>query len=288
MNTQKLNLIILTGMSGAGKTVAMQSLEDAGFYCVDNLPPQLIPTFSSLIENSANHVQNVALAIDLRTIDFLESLPNALGEIEKNQHIDYQIVFLDANDQVLVQRYKQSRRKHPMTAEDSPLAGIHKERSLLKELQHRADVVLDTSSLKPAQLKEKMAKKFAKKDSKFTVNIMSFGFKYGIPLDADVVFDVRFLPNPHYVDELRPKTGKEEEVSSYVFGFQQSKEYVEKLIDFISFSLPQYKEEGKQQLVIGIGCTGGKHRSVAITEKLALEFGSQYTVFADHRDIGKE
>jgi len=288
MTNSKLQLVIITGMSGAGKTVAMQSLEDAGFYCVDNLPPQLIPTFSTLVEQSANQIQHVALAIDLRTIDFLEALPKALEEIEQIQKVDYQMVFLDASDQVLVQRYKQSRRLHPMASEDSPLSGIVKERALLKDLQERADSVIDTTALKPAQLKEKMVKGFNKNDAKLMVNVMSFGFKYGIPLDADLVFDVRFLPNPHYIDTLRPKTGKESDVADYVFNSDKTKAYMEKLIDFISFSLPQYKEEGKQQLVVAIGCTGGKHRSVAITEKLGELFKKDYTTFISHRDIGRE
>jgi UPF0042 nucleotide-binding protein len=288
MTNSNLQLVIITGMSGAGKTVAMQSLEDAGFYCVDNLPPQLIPTFSTLVENSANQIKHVALAIDLRTIDFLEALPKALEEIEQIQKVDYQMVFLDASEQILVQRYKQSRRLHPMASEDAPLSGIVKEKKLLKELQEKADIVIDTTSLKPAQLKEKMMKNFDKKDSKMMVNVMSFGFKYGIPLDADLVFDVRFLPNPHYIDTLRPKTGKESDVANYVFDSDKTKAYMEKLIDFISFSLPQYKEEGKQQLVIAIGCTGGKHRSVAITEKLGTIFGKDYTTFTSHRDIGRE
>lgn len=288
MTNSKLQLVIITGMSGAGKSVAMQSLEDAGFYCVDNLPPQLIPTFSTLVEQSANQIQHVALAIDLRTIDFLEALPKALEEIEQIQKVDYQMVFLDASDQVLVQRYKQSRRLHPMASEDSPLSGIVKERALLKDLQERADSVIDTTALKPAQLKEKMVKGFNKNDAKLMVNVMSFGFKYGIPLDADLVFDVRFLPNPHYIDTLRPKTGKESDVADYVFNSDKTKAYMDKLIDFISFSLPQYKEEGKQQLVIAIGCTGGKHRSVAITEKLGELFKKDYTTFISHRDIGRE
>lgn len=284
MTNSEFQLVIVTGMSGAGKTVAMQSLEDAGFYCIDNLPPQLIPQFSCLVENSASHIKHVALAIDLRTIDVLKSLPKVLNEIE----FEYQMVFLDANDQTLVQRYKESRRKHPLALEDSPLSGISRERELLKELQQRADFVVDTSSLKPSQLKEKVVKNFTKKDFHMIVNVMSFGFKYGIPLDADLVFDVRFLPNPHYIESLRPKTGKDEEVYSYVFNAEKTKEYVQKLIDFISFSLPQYKEEGKQQLVIAIGCTGGKHRSVAITEHLGGIFGKEYKTFANHRDIGKE
>lgn len=288
MINSNFQLVIITGMSGAGKTIAMQSLEDAGFYCVDNLPPELIPRFSSLLEQSANHIEKVALAIDLRTLDFLEVLPKALNELKEIQKINYQMVFLDANDQILVQRYKQTRRKHPMASEESPLNGISTERELLKELQQQADIVIDTSSLKPAQLKENVVSYFTKNENKMMVNVMSFGFKYGIPLDADLVFDVRFLPNPHYVDRLRPKTGKDEEVSAYVFDSKKTQEYVKKLIEFISFSLPQYEEEGKQQLVIAIGCTGGKHRSVAITEKLGNTFGKNYSTFTNHRDIGKE
>lgn len=284
----KMNLVIVTGISGAGKTVALRSLEDAGFYCVDNLPPQMISQFIGLAKLSANDIQHVAIAIDSRTLDFLEALPGALSEIEQITFIDYQMLFLDANDDILVKRYKQSRRKHPLADANSPLVAIQKERDLLYDVQERADVVLDTSSLKPVELKEKILNHFENKGSEMVVNVMSFGFKYGIPMDVDLVFDVRFLPNPYYVEQLRPKTGKDEEVASYIFGLEPTKEYVAKLLDFITYSLPHYVREGKQQLVIGIGCTGGKHRSVALTEYIGNTLSNEYNTFISHRDVGKE
>lgn len=282
-----LQVVLITGMSGAGKSVAMQALEDANFYCVDNLPPQLIGNFLSIMQGTERPVPNIALSVDLRTFDFLEAFPKALKELDKNEQIDYQLVFLDANDAVLVQRYKQSRRRHPMM-EDSPIEGIQRERTVLQFFKQQADTYIDTSVIKPKQLQEKMVSFFAKKEPELLVNIMSFGFKYGVPLDADLVFDVRFLPNPYYDETLRPKTGKEADVAAYVFQSATSQDYVQKLEDFIAFSLPQYKAEGKQQLVIAIGCTGGKHRSVAITERLGHHIGSTFDVYTNHRDIGRE
>lgn len=289
-NINDLKLLIITGMSGAGKTVVMQGLEDAGFYCVDNLPPQMIPTFSDIVNNSENQIKNIALATDLRTLDFLESLPVTLENLRKDQIFDFKMIFLEAKDETLIQRYKQSRRKHPMSKDDNLLKGIQKERELLKKVREKADVVIDTSSLKPLELKEKINLNFEKAelDIRMNVNLMSFGFKYGVPIDADLIFDVRFLPNPYYVDNLRPRTGKEKDVSDYVFAEEKSREYVRKLVDFLMFTLPEYEKEGKQQLVIAIGCTGGKHRSVATTEKLFKEFKEKYQTFANHRDIGKE
>lgn len=283
-----LQLFIVTGMSGAGKTVAMQSLEDAGFYCIDNLPPQLIPKLSVLLEHTGNHIQKVALAIDLRTLDFFEALPKALQEIKHVHQLDYQMVFLDAGDETLVQRYKQSRRKHPLATTDSPLSGIQSERMLLKDLHQSAHLTIDTSNFKPIQLKEKIVHLLTKKETDMLVNMMSFGFKYGIPLDADLVFDVRFLPNPYYVPELRPKNGQQKEVADYVFQGGKGQSYFEKLLDFLSFSLPRYKEEGKQQLVVAIGCTGGKHRSVALTEKIGKALALNYNTYINHRDLGRE
>lgn len=288
MTQPNFELFIVTGMSGAGKTIAMQSLEDAGFYCVDNLPPQLIPKFSTLLEHAGNDIRQVALAIDLRTLDFFEELPKALQEIQQIQHIPYQMVFLDANDQVLIQRYKQSRRKHPLATEDSLLSGIQSERTLLKPLYETAHYVVDTSNFKPEQLKQKVVDLLAEKKTNMMVNVMSFGFKYGIPLDADLVFDVRFLPNPYYVPELRPRNGKEEDVAEYVFQGDKGDQYAKKLFDFLSFSLPQYEEEGKQQLVIAIGCTGGKHRSVAMVEKIGKALQNEHNVYIKHRDLGRE
>ncbi|HJV47483.1 MAG TPA: RNase adapter RapZ [Bacillota bacterium] len=288
MTETQINLLIITGMSGAGKTVAVQSLEDLGFFCVDNLPPLLIPKFAELIEQSGGRIKKVALVIDLRGREFFDTLSDALARLEEMDHIHYQILFLDASDQVLVQRYKETRRRHPLAPEGLPLEGILAERRMLEEIKGRANLILDSSQLKPIALKEKISNYFSNMQSQMTVNITSFGFKYGIPIDADLVFDVRFLPNPHYIDSLRPKTGMDSDVADYVFKWDETKEFVDKLVDFIGYSLPHYQREGKSQLVVGIGCTGGKHRSVAIAEYLGEKFGTDYSARVSHRDMERD
>lgn len=285
-NTDKeINLVIITGMSGAGKTVAIQKLEDLGFFCVDNLPPVLIPKFAELLNESGGKFEKVAMVIDLRGREFFDSLFGALEKIEAMEKIHYQILFLDANDSVLVQRYKETRRHHPLAPQGLPVDGIRLERQLLQELKGRADLIIDTSNLKPTVLKEKISMIFNKISKRLTINVQSFGFKYGIPIDADLVFDVRFLPNPHYIENLRPLTGKNPEVSEYVFKWDVTKEFIKKLTDLVDYTLPYYQSEGKSQLVIGVGCTGGKHRSVAIAELLGNRYQDQYNVRITHRDI---
>ncbi len=288
MTDNQINLLIITGMSGAGKTVAVQSLEDLGFFCVDNLPPLLIPKFAELIEQSGGRIKKVALVIDLRGREFFDTLSDALSRLEEMDHIRYQILFLDASDQILVQRYKETRRRHPLASEGLPLDGILAERRMLEEIKGRANLILDSSQLKPVQLKERISNYFSTMQSQMTVNITSFGFKYGIPIDADLVFDVRFLPNPHYIDDLRPKTGLDQDVSGYVFQWDESVQFVDKLSDFVGYTLPHYQREGKSQLVIGIGCTGGKHRSVAIAEYLGKRFKDDYLTRVSHRDIERD
>ncbi|RXT04035.1 RNase adapter RapZ [Ammoniphilus sp. CFH 90114] len=288
MSEKQINLLIITGMSGAGKTVAVQSLEDLGFFCVDNLPPLLIPKFAELIEQSGGRIKKVALVIDLRGREFFDTLSDALIRLDEMEHIHYQILFLDSSDQVLVQRYKETRRRHPLAPEGLPMEGIFAERRMLEEIKGRANLILDSSQLKPVQLKEKISNYFSTMQSQMTVNITSFGFKYGIPIDADLVFDVRFLPNPHYIEELRPKTGLDQEVSGYVFQWDESVDFVKRLIDFIGYTLPHYQKEGKAQLVIGIGCTGGKHRSVSIAEYLGQKFKDEYLTRVSHRDIDRD
>ncbi|WP_027416808.1 RNase adapter RapZ [Aneurinibacillus terranovensis] len=283
----EINLLIITGLSGAGKTVAVQKLEDLGFFCVDNLPPVLIPKFAELIDQSGGRIERVALVIDLRGREFFDSLSDSLERLSEMAHISYQILFLDANDQVLVQRYKETRRNHPLAPTGLPLEGIKSERRLLEELKGRANLVIDTSHLTPSALKSKISQMFSQMNERLTVNVQSFGFKYGIPIDADLVFDVRFLPNPHYVDTLRPKTGKDTEVYDYVFKWDTSKEFIGKLTGFLDFTLPHYQKEGKSQLVVAIGCTGGKHRSVAIAEYLGNRYQDQYNVRVNHRDMEK-
>ncbi|AQX53270.1 RNase adapter RapZ [Priestia flexa] len=283
-----IQLVIITGMSGAGKTVAIQSFEDLGFFCVDNLPPTLLPKFLELMKESGNKMNKVALVMDLRGREFFDSLFEALDNMSETTWVMPQILFLDAKDSVLVTRYKETRRSHPLAPSGLPLEGISMERELLEELKGRAQLIYETSDLKPRELREKILTQFASHASPvFTVNVMSFGFKYGVPIDADLVFDVRFLPNPHYIDHMRPKTGLEEEVSSYVLKWTETQKFVEKVLDLLTFMLPQYKREGKSQLVIAIGCTGGQHRSVTLAEHIGHHFEKDYKTHISHRDIEK-
>ncbi|KHE67601.1 RNase adapter RapZ [Halobacillus sp. BBL2006] len=284
-NTQ---LVIITGMSGAGKTVAVQSFEDLGFFCVDNLPPALLPKFLELMKDSTNNIQNVALVMDLRGREFFEALFDSLDRLGKEDWIQEHILFLDAEDQSLVSRYKETRRSHPLAKEGLPLEGIRKERKLLDELRGRSQTIIDTTSLKPKELRERIIEKYRQQEQQvFSVQMVSFGFKYGVPIDADLMFDVRFLPNPHYVEHMRPLTGLHTDVSSYVFKWSDTQKFLEKLKDLLQFMLPQYKKEGKSQLVVAIGCTGGQHRSVALAEYLGEYFSSDFVTHVTHRDIDK-
>jgi len=289
--TAKAQLVIITGMSGAGKTIAVQSMEDLGFFCVDNLPPVLIPKFAELIEQSNGKIGKVALVIDLRGREFFTALSESLGYLREHYTVGFEILFLDATDGVLVQRYKESRRRHPLAPEGLPLEGIKNERRMLEDLKGWASQVIDTSNLKPAQLKDRIVSRFIHADENtISVNVTSFGFKYGIPIDADLIYDVRFLPNPHYVDHLRPNTGQNPEVYDYVMKWPETQTFLTKLLDMLQFLIPLYRKEGKSQVVIGIGCTGGKHRSVAIAEYLGRMLGSSDTenVRVSHRDSDRD
>lgn len=280
-------LVIITGMSGAGKTIAVQSLEDMGYFCVDNLPPVLIPKFAELMDQSTGKISKVALVIDLRGREFFEALSGALQEVRERFSFGYEILFLDATDSVLVQRYKESRRSHPLAPEGLPLEGIQLERTLLQELKGMSTQVIDTSNIKSQQLKEIMTQRFTGSEQKgMNVNVQSFGFKYGVPIDADLIFDVRFLPNPHYVDTLRPLTGLNSEVYDYVMKWPETQEFLQHLSSFLTYMIPQFVKEGKSQVVVGIGCTGGKHRSVSIAEYLGKMLGNGETesVRVSHRD----
>lgn len=284
-------LVIITGMSGAGKTIAVQSLEDLGFFCVDNLPPVLIPKFAELIEQSNGKIGKVALVIDLRGREFFATLAEALRSVRENYTLTYEILFLDSTDSVLVQRYKESRRRHPLAPNGIPLDGITQERRLLEELKGLATQAIDTSNLKPAQLKEQIIARFAGHDTHpISINFISFGFKYGIPIDADLIFDVRFLPNPHYIDALRPNTGLDADVYEFVMKWPETQEFLTKLLDMLHFLIPQYIKEGKSQVVVGIGCTGGKHRSVSIVEYLGRVLGTSEIedVRVSHRDFDRD
>lgn len=280
MSTGAVNdtqMVIITGMSGAGKTVAIQSFEDLGFFCVDNLPPTLLPKFLELMKESGNKMNKVALVMDLRGREFFDHLFKALDELSETSWVTPQILYLDADDSTLVRRYKETRRFHPLAPSGLPLEGIKLERELLEELKGRARLIYNTSQMKPRELREKILTEFSlNKKNIFTVNVMSFGFKHGIPIDADLVFDVRFLPNPHYIEHMRPKTGLDEEVSGYVLKWTETSKFLEKVTELLSFMLPHYKREGKAQLVVAIGCTGGQHRSVALTEYIADYFSKDY------------
>ncbi|TFJ93344.1 RNase adapter RapZ [Lentibacillus salicampi] len=287
-NEQETKLVIITGMSGAGKTVAIQSFEDLGYYCVDNLPPALLPKFLELMRDSRNNIKNVALVMDLRGREFFDSLFEALDILGEEDWLNEHILFLDAKDEELVTRYKETRRTHPLATEGLPLNGIQQERKILDELRGRAQRIIDTTNLKPRALREKILKAYTEDTQDiFSVHMVSFGYKYGIPIDADLLFDVRFLPNPHYVPHMQPLTGLNSEVSSYVFKWSDTQKFNDKVLDLLQFMLPQYKKEGKSQLVVGIGCTGGQHRSVAIAEYFAKQLSTHYITHVSHRDIDK-
>ncbi len=285
--TDNLQLVIITGMSGAGKTVAIQSFEDMGYFCIDNMPPRLIPKFWELIKESGK-VTKMALGVDLRSRSFFEEIQNMLIEIENTNFIDTSILFLDASDEELVARYKETRRAHPMAMDGLITEGIRKERAILDDLKAQASVIIDTTTLTPRQLREKINESFKSKgDQGFRIEFVSFGFKYGLPIDSDIVMDVRFLPNPHYIPELRPLTGKDQPVYDYVMSFDETQFFYHKFLDLLETVLPGYIKEGKSSLTVAIGCTGGQHRSVALTERLANALGKTYKVNVTHRDKDK-
>jgi UPF0042 nucleotide-binding protein len=282
-----LQLVIITGMSGAGKTVAIQSFEDMGYFCIDNMPPNLIPKFWELIKESGK-VTKMALVVDLRSRSFFEEIQNMLVEIENTNFIDTSILFLDASDEELVARYKETRRTHPMAMNGLVTEGIRKERAILNDLKSQASVIIDTTTLTPRQLREKINQTFKSKgDQGFRIEFVSFGFKYGLPIDSDIVMDVRFLPNPHYIPELRPLTGKDQPVYDYVMSFDETELFYNKFLDLLQTVLLGYIKEGKSSLTVAIGCTGGQHRSVALTERLAKSLSEKYKVNVTHRDKDK-
>ena len=285
---EEMEFLIITGLSGAGKSLAIQSLEDLGFFCVDNLPPALIPKFAEIIKESQGRIRRVALVIDIRGGEFFDALGTALADLEASG-IRFQIVFLDASDEILVRRFEETRRKHPLGG--SILDGIRTERRRLQPLKEQAHKIIDTSTLTAKELKEELADTFVRTDGRRTlaVTVTTFGYKYGIPLDADLVFDVRFLPNPYYVEALRPLPGNSPEIREFVLRSRQTMEFRQRLLDMLAYLLPQFTTEGKSHLTVAIGCTGGEHRSVVIGEDLA-EFlrGVGYAVRVKHRDMRKE
>lgn len=292
MAEDMLSLVIVTGMSGAGKTVAMQSFEDLGYFCIDNMPPNLLPKFWELVHESGK-IKKVALVVDIRSRAFYDEIFSMLSKVdedeqEKHQKVDMKILFLNASDEELVSRYKETRRAHPLAMDGLITEGIRKERAILEEIRGDAQVVIDTTELSPRQLRERINEEFKSRDThEFRVELISFGFKYGLPIDADIVMDVRFLPNPHYIPELRPLTGQDSSVYDYVMSFPETESFYTRFIDLLKNVMPGYEKEGKSSVTIAIGCTGGQHRSVALTERVAKELEQDYHVNITHRDKGK-
>ncbi len=284
-----MKFLIITGLSGAGKSQAVKALEDLGCYCVDNMPPELIPKFAEIYCRTAEPQELAALVCDIRGGKLFQELEDNLKRLTEHGY-EYEILFLEANEEVLIKRYKETRREHPMAVGGRILDGICKEQEHLKELRRKATHIIDTSGLSVAQLKGYITSLYGEKRDRegIMIHLVSFGFKYGIPLDADLVFDVRFLPNPFYLPKLREHTGLETCVRDYVMGFKQSEEFLSKLSHMMEFLIPYYIKEGRTQLVLGIGCTGGHHRSITIAEELAkqLQTGG-HNVLISHRDIQK-
>ena len=286
-----MRFVIVTGMSGAGKSTAMKIMEDMGFFCIDNLPIPLLDKLVDFTTNFQTQMQKIAIGIDARSGEELNKVQDML-EILRQKDVRYEILFLDAEDNVLVKRYKETRRNHPLAPGERVDKGIGKERERLAYLKKEADFIIDTSRLLTRELKGELERIFiGDEDYKnLFVTILSFGFKYGIPADSDIVMDVRFLPNPYYVEELRPKTGNDVGIQQFVMQYPDAKEFLDKLESLIEFLIPRYISEGKNQLVIAIGCTGGKHRSVTLANELykRLDGNKEYGLKIEHRDIGKD
>ena len=287
-----MRCVIVTGMSGAGKSTALKMLEDVGYFCVDNLPVPLIPKMADLLRVPGTEINKAALGVDIRSGQSFEELEKVLEELDSTG-MQYEILFLESSDDVLIKRYKETRRFHPLAGNEGRVdQGIRMERQRIRFLRKRADYLIDTSHMLTRELKAELNKIFVqnKEYKNLYISVLSFGFKYGIPADADLVFDVRFLPNPYYIEELRPKSGNDKEVRDYVMQNEKAKVFLEKLSDMVEFLIPNYILEGKTQLVIGIGCTGGKHRSVTLANELfwVLSKNEKYGVRIEHRDIGKD
>ena len=286
---EQVEVVIITGMSGAGKTVAIQSFEDMGYYCIDNMPPELLPTFWELTQQSGRF-SKVALVMDLRMKDFFKQVEGAVSQVEETPYIVKKVLFLDAKKEELVSRYKESRRSHPLAQDGRVIEGIQQEKELLANIKRKAQLVIDTTDLTPRQLREKLLKAFSDSETGelFRIELVSFGFKHGLPIDADIAMDVRFLPNPYYIPELREKTGVDQEVYDYVMQQSETEEFFNRFMALLAVNLPGYKREGKSNVNIAIGCTGGHHRSVALVERAAQQLRSDgYNVNISHRDKDK-
>ncbi len=285
----QFHLIIVTGMSGAGKSHVVQVLEDIGYFCIDNIPPVLIPKFAELCIQGGERVRHVALVADIRGGRFFDAMSQSLKEL-RQQDVSYEIVFMEASDKALVRRYKETRRVHPLAPHNRISQGIAEERDKLANLRAAADLIIDTTNMKPVELKELLKKKYTtcEKRKGLSITVVSFGFKHGLPIDADIVEDVRFLPNPFYIEEYRHKSGRVPVVRQYIEGFPVTQTYMQKWFDMIDFLLPNYEREGKSQLVIAVGCTGGMHRSVCMAEALYRHLKAMdLEVTIEHRDLSK-
>ena len=285
METNQIDLVIVTGMSGAGKTVAIQSFEDIGYFTIDNIPPSLVPKVIELLKHS-EETDKIALVVDMRSRVFFDEINDILDQLESNEELNFKILFLDATDGELVSRYKETRRSHPLAADGRVLDGIKLERELLSPLKSLSQNVVDTTEMTPRQLRKTISEQFSSTEDQtsFRIEVLSFGFKYGLPLDADLVFDVRFLPNPYYDPALRNQTGLDQEVYDYVMEHKESEVFYSHLTQLIKPILPGYQKEGKSVLTIAVGCTGGQHRSVAFAHRLAQELKNDWTVNETHRD----
>ena len=285
-----MRFVIVSGMSGAGKSIALKMLEDSGYFCVDNLPLPLLQEFARIAADKTIDVDQVAVSVDARSGQSLGRLSGELDQLDAKK-IPYEILFLDADNITLIKRYKETRRSHPLVKDGRVETGIIKERKMVRFIKERADYIIDTTKLLTRELKGELDKIFVQNEtySNFNITLLSFGFKYGIPNDADLVFDVRFLPNPYYLPELRPLTGNDQEIQDYVMNCEEAGAFLNKLYDLLSFLIPNYIKEGKYRLVIGVGCTGGKHRSVTIANQLYDRLSElPYSLRLEHRDTGKD
>lgn len=285
-----MNFVVITGLSGAGISTATKIMEDMGYFCIDNLPPSLIPKIADICAHSNGKINKVCIVIDSRVGNLLNEIFTYLNTL-KDFGYSYDILFLDASDEALVKRYKENRRSHPLAREGRVISGVKLERKLLDIVKSKANFIIDTSNLSPKKLKEHLEEIYMQgiKVDKLVITIISFGFKYGVPLDLDNLYDVRFIPNPFYIEEMKKLNGKDKEVKGFVLEQEETTTFLTKAIDMFEFLIPNYIKEGKTQLVIGIGCTGGQHRSVAIAEELCEKLiKNGHRCIIDHRDINKD